>query len=182
MSAKIGTVRMERNRAIQGQKDMRRHNRELAKEIAELRAASEKQTGPGSPSARLSWLLGELARLFPDATNLYGAAPPEIAYFEKLTQLANRQAQQVAKQCPICESHKVKQYHECSDCGTYYADGDDLDANAARGKQLAAQQGDKPFCYMSETYEVALLTEPPKAGSQYADMFPVYRRKLNENQ
>jgi hypothetical protein len=36
---------------------------------------------------------------------------------------------------------------------------------------------DKPFCYMSETYEVALLTEPPKAGSQYADMFPVYRTR-----
>jgi hypothetical protein len=35
--------------------------------------------------------------------------------------------------------------------------------------------GDEPFCYMSETYEVALLTEPPKEDSQYADMFPVYR-------
>lgn len=31
----------------------------------------------------------------------------------------------------------------------------------------------KPFCYMSETYEVALFDGPQPA--EYADMFPVYR-------
>lgn len=40
-----------------------------------------------------------------------------------------------------------------------------------------ATLSDEPFCYMSETYEVALLIEPPKAGSQYADMFPVFRTR-----
>lgn len=38
MSAKIGTIRTERNRAIKGQKDMRKTNRELVKNITMLRA------------------------------------------------------------------------------------------------------------------------------------------------
>lgn len=38
MTAKIGTVRMERNRAIQGQKDMRKLNRELTRQLAASRA------------------------------------------------------------------------------------------------------------------------------------------------
>lgn len=38
MSAKIGTIRTERNRAIKGQKDMRKTNRELVKTITMLRA------------------------------------------------------------------------------------------------------------------------------------------------
>jgi hypothetical protein len=32
-----------------------------------------------------------------------------------------------------------------------------------------------PFCYMSETYEVGLFTEPPALNSEWGDMFPVYR-------
>lgn len=36
MSAKIGTVRMERNRAIQGQKDMRKTNKDLQRQLAEV--------------------------------------------------------------------------------------------------------------------------------------------------
>ena len=32
-----------------------------------------------------------------------------------------------------------------------------------------------PFCYMTETYEVGLFDKPPEPGSEWADMFPVYR-------
>jgi hypothetical protein len=55
----------------------------------------------------------------------------------------------------------------------------------SEAKPAPATLSDEPFCYMSETYEVALLTEPPKADGQYADMFPVYRAaqiRLNDEQ
>ncbi len=42
MTAKIGTIRMERNRAIQGQKDMRTYNRKLTKQLDELKQALAK--------------------------------------------------------------------------------------------------------------------------------------------
>lgn len=45
MTVKIGTIRVERNRAIQGAKDMRKTNRELTKSVKELETAlaSEKR-------------------------------------------------------------------------------------------------------------------------------------------
>lgn len=45
-------------------------------------------TGAGTPSARLGWMLAELAKVFPEAANEYGGAPPELAYFERIVQMA----------------------------------------------------------------------------------------------
>lgn len=49
-----------------------------------------------------------------------------------------------------------------------------LDQHALK-KEIDLIRNLEPFCYMSEVYEVALFHEPPKPGSDYADMFPVYR-------
>lgn len=51
-------------------------------------ASEAEPAGAGTPSARLGWMLAELAKVFPEAANEYGGAPPELAYFERIVQMA----------------------------------------------------------------------------------------------
>ena len=47
--------------------------------------------------------------------------------------------------------------------------------------KLAQHQGNAdPFCYMTENYEVGLFSAPPEPGSEWSDMFPVYRAALSQ--
>lgn len=45
--------------------------------IAEVRALRENRDGPGTPSARLSYLHGQLNARFPDAVDVFSSEPPE---------------------------------------------------------------------------------------------------------
>ena len=62
----------------------------------------------------------------------------------------------------------------CSLTGHDHVD-DALDCLYAMKREIDNLRDLTPFCYMSEVYDVALFHEPPKPGSDYADMFPVYR-------
>lgn len=49
------------------------------------------QDGPGTPSARLGGILSRLSEIFPDLHNQFAAAPPEIAYLERIAALQSQQ-------------------------------------------------------------------------------------------
>jgi hypothetical protein len=49
-------------------------------EVAELRAALDRPSEAGTPSARLAWMLDELAKRFPDAHKPFSADPPELRF------------------------------------------------------------------------------------------------------
>jgi hypothetical protein len=53
--------------------------------------AQAAQPDAGTPLARLEWILAELGKLFPDESIKYGAAPPELAYFERIVRLVAAQ-------------------------------------------------------------------------------------------
>ena len=127
MSAKIGAVRVERNRAIQGQKDMRKTNRDQAKRILQLEAELKAAT---APQGALTDALPPMPRrtiIYPDSDDRCYA----LAFTESQM---HAYARQYAQQC--IEARKAELEQECRSLSALVGDLDIQLANIeARNQQ-----------------------------------------------
>jgi hypothetical protein len=74
-------------------KGLSQYAKKLEGQVAELRAALQAQTSPGTPSARLAGVLAKLREIFPDAHDQFSASPPELAYLERVAALQAQQGE-----------------------------------------------------------------------------------------
>lgn len=64
----------------------RRQAGKFARELTS-REAADVAVGPGTPIYRLTWLLSELEKRFPEAHNSFSSEPAELKYLEAIDQL-----------------------------------------------------------------------------------------------